>query len=380
MTSDGSTYLTVFTSTTASLPTATQESSSSSTNIPVIVGGVLGGISALVLVALLAWHLLKKKAPFHDDDFMNDTTTTDPFQKNPAPDFYQYNPVAQQDTQAVGNSFPNSPAAQGFGNNAGPFNSPMGNEPGGQYGGMGNTPMTNNIGMQPGATGNDVMYNLPNQLPVHNLQNPPLAPLLVGGAAAAAGALAARQTRPTTTSSSGSDFPLIGYAQQYPPALATYPQQQAYGPAQVGHPNLVHSLSVGSTTASAYSASSSNPRTSGVDFVPMAMAQPGQYPQQQYVQMPHPRYDNGPYSQPSSTSANAQDNALLQVRNPEPEMSAQNSSGTPGLSVVGSSSSAAQSDGKGRPLNTMGEKAAFVHLDGGAYQVPSTPAPPAYME
>ena len=174
----------------------------------------------------------------------------------------------------------------------------------------------------------------------------------------------------------------MGYApQQYPPA--PYPQQQAYGPAQGGHPNLVHTLSVGSTTPSA--ASGSNLRTSGVDFVPMAMPQPGQYPQQHYVQqMPQPRYDNGPYSQTGSSSgANAQNNSPLQVRNPESEVSAQGPSGTygtPGLSVVGPSSSTAQMDGKGRPLSTLGEKAAFVHLDGGAYQAPSTPAPPAYME
>ena len=44
-------------------------------------------------------------------------------------------------------------------------------------------------------------------------------------------------------------------------------------------------------------------------------------------------------------------------------------------------------DGKGRPLNMLGEKAPLVHLDGGLYQEPLPgqvrtpgPAPPAYME
>ncbi|PPQ99214.1 hypothetical protein CVT24_009233 [Panaeolus cyanescens] len=144
---------------------------------------------------------------------------------------------------------------------------------------------------------------------------------------------------------------------------------------------------------------------------PQAFGQPQQqqqpqfnsYPQQQQQQQ---HYDPYAQSHTGSSSASPEPQRPLQVINADPYTSggsfaayetAGSSSGAgasgsgsgSGLGAAGASSSAAAAaavDGKGRPINTLGEKAPLVHLDGGMYQepapgqLPAGAAPPAYGE
>jgi hypothetical protein len=62
---------------------------------------------------------------------------------------------------------------------------------------------------------------------------------------------------------------------------------------------------------------------------------------------------------------------------------ASSASASAGPSQASSGVATVAADGKGRPLNTLGEKAPLVHLDGGLYQEPApdtVPAPPAYSQ
>jgi len=346
-----------------------------------------------------------------NDEYLN------PGKKDPLSDPYQYGPVGQQDPhQPVGLSPPTSPGFQhsSLGNDARLYNAPAGNNLGGPpHGFSGHSTGVGLSGNEIGAQANDFGYNIPNQAPVHQLQNPLTVPLLVGVAATAVGAgVASGHTRPNTSSSTGrlstiSDpvGPLITHAppQQgmgypplqfasYPPALANYAsQQQGFGTAQapqgpLQQQDLGHNNSIGST------GSMPSGSGSGSNLVPMGsvMRRPSQYPPQPYRQAQQQRYED-PFAR-SGSPVSIQENRMLQVTNSESSRYSDGSStgagalGTPGLFVVGSSSGGVSADGKGRPLNLRGEKAGLVLLDGGAYQdpllsePPSTPAPPAYAE
>lgn len=356
-----------------------------------------------------------------EDGYLN------PAKKDPLSGPYQYGPVGQQDPhQPIGLSPPTSPGFQhsSLGNDASLYNTPSGNDMGGPPQGVsgnstgagystgaGNSTGVGLSGNEMGVQHNDFGYNVPNQDPVHHLRNPSFVPLLVGVAATAAGAgagAASGHTRPNTSSSTGqlstsSDpvGPLITHASpqqgmgypptqfvSYPPALANYAlqQQQGFGTGQAPQ-DLSHNNSIGSTgTMPSSSGSGANL------LVPMGsvMRRQSQYSQQPYQQVQQQQYED-PFAR-SGSPVSIQDNRVLQVMNAEPNRYSEGSSSgagafsTPGLFVVGSSSGVESIDGKGRPMDIRGEKAALVHLDGGAYQDPlpserpGTPAPPAYAE
>ncbi len=353
------------------------------------------------------------------DNFFNPDDDIKYLKKAPSSDPYQYGPVGQQDAQPIGISPPTSPGLQptNIGNDTAPFNSPnAGNDALGQYNGSADNgvnvgPTSNDPGLHPG---NDVMYNGPNHTPVYGLRDPGFTPLIVGvaGAAAAAGAATAgRNNRPGTSSSgrysSGSD--LTGpqasrtsyHPQQfnaYPPALATYAQQQQQQQQQqgfglpTGHGQPIFFQNAGNSTLSppsgnlpgntAGASGSSNLPQMGVAAAMPIMIQ-GQFPQQQYwqaQQQQQQRYEDT-FARTATSGSTTQENPnqVLQVVNADTGTFAEGSS-TPGLTIVGSSPLGSQMDGKGRQLNLIGEKVPLVHLDGGAYQEASTPAPPAYME
>ena len=345
------------------------------------------------------------------DNFFNPDDDIKYLKNGPSSDPYQYGPVGQQDAQPIGISPPTSPGLQptNIGNDTAPFNNPNAGSDVGQYNGSADNGV--NVGpttIDPGLAGNDVMYNGPNHTPVYGLRDPGFTPLIVGvaGAAAAAGAATAgRNNRPGTSSSgrysSGSD--LAGqqasrtsyHPQQfnaYPPALATYAQQQqqGFGAPPTGHGQPVFFQNAGNPTLSppsgipgntaGASGSSNLPQMAGAAAMPIMMQ--GQFPQQQYWQTQQPqqqRYeDTFARTATSGSSTQENPNQVLQVVNADTGTFAEGSS-TPGLTIVGSSPSGSQ-DGKGRQLYLRGEKVPLVHLDGGAYQEASTPAPPAYME
>jgi len=291
----------------------------------------------------------------------------------------------------------------------------------------------------------------PSQSPIAHLRNPSLAPLLAGAAGVAAGlgvGAASSSSRPSSADSSSlNPGPMVHHAppfqgyvppqqpMSYPPQLQNYAQTQ-YSPgpssppisgyASTQQPSLTHGMSVGSSLSgpSTYSPSSwsHGPAfASGSAAAMMAGAsnqRPIQPQQQYYPQQP---YQHGPQTgyedrfQRTGSPVSIQEQRILQVTNADPSSmdygydaslvagpSAMiGGAATAGPSTLGtiaavSSSSAtsspapsqaAQVDGKGRPLNTAGDKAAVVHLDGGAYQEPapgttqppSGPAPPAYQ-
>lgn len=403
--SDGTTYTSLITSTTTGIADSPPppNNTSTSNNTGAIVGGTLGGITALVLLTLLTWKMIQKSHRFDnlfnpDDKYLKKGPTSDP---------YQYGPVGQQDNQPI-ISPPTSPALQpsNLGNDITPFNNPNpGSDVPGQYNGSANNGVNvGHTGNDPGLhPGNDIMYNAPNHTSVYGLRDPGFTPLLVGvaGAAAAGVASARRNDRPSTSSSSPSQYSsgsdLIGsqssrtnYPQQYnsyPPALATYAQQQQgfLSPAGHGQPNL-YKTAHNSPLSPPSNMPGNTAGTSGSSNFPqmgMAAAMPvqGQYPQQpfwQAQQQQAQRYED-PFARTVTSGSSTQEspNRSFQVMNADTSTSVDGPS-IPGLTIMGPSGS--QTDGKGRQMNLQGEKAALVHLDGGAYQDTDTPAPPAYME
>lgn len=90
----------------------------------------------------------------------------------------------------------------------------------------------------------------------------------------------------------------------------------------------------------------------------------------QVIPQQQQHYDD-PFARPGIPTVAQAPRQQLVVRNLSPEPVEDSSS---------SSGRARVTDGKGRPVNARGEKAALVHLDGGAFAQPPAPAPPAYME
>lgn len=235
--------------------------------------------------------------------------------------------------------------------------------------------------------------------------------------------------------------------QNYPPNLQNYMQTQGYSPPPPQpNTNLSHTMSVGSTAPSTYSnsswgAGSSSPGynpgpaniipvmaaaglaggsgAAGVNRMTTHQAQGPSTadPSNQYPPHPHnaslhhtasyqpSMSSQSNYSDPfnrTGSPVSVQENRILHIANADPgfgspdnsfsygnnaEASSSAAAGPgPSSAAAGSSSAATQVDGKGRPLNTSGEKAPLVHLDGGAYQAPEPgttnpppgPAPPAY--
>lgn len=379
-TSDGLTYITLVTSlssATAAQSTGASPSSSSnnsSGNLPAIIGGALGGLSALALLTVVLWKFLMKPRVSFDEDVY--TTFNEATKQGQGSTPYHYTPVPQQGSQTVGNSFSNDTGVQptGYGNNTAAYNGASDTLT--QYtsatGNGGPIATVNESGMQPGL-GNSVLYN---HGPIHQIPNPSLTPLIAGGAAFNEGA--GERTNTTSPSviythtSDPTPQPInfstnMGYVpQQYlsnPSGLAPYPQQHPYGPPSQGQGPLSHSLSVATSTSSGPS----------MDFVSSRTTQPDQaysHPQSQPV-LGQQSYE-GTLSASQSVGS-----GLLQVRNSGPDTVAQDS---PSIGPLVASSGPTPINGKGTFFNTQGQKAAIVHLDGGAYGGSSDPAPPAYRE
>jgi len=121
-----------------------------------------------------------------------------------------------------------------------------------------------------------------------------------------------------------------------------------------------------------------------MDFMPSLVIQPGQvYPQPQQPYGQQQAYEDSFSGSQSVGSVGPHDNRVLQARNPDTFV--QDSSATfntSGLAAGPSSSTSSPTpiDGKGRLLDTRGEKVPMVHLDGGAFNESSSSAPPAYRE
>ncbi|KAF9532843.1 hypothetical protein CPB83DRAFT_890511 [Crepidotus variabilis] len=395
--SDGSTWVSSYVATSTPPPIVTtlpttqtdKANNKSQPNIGAIVGGTIGGVIVLVLLVVLTFRVIKNSRRF--DEFFNKDDESAAYVKpkrdyvpdKPSP--YQYGVVGQRGTNPTGMSPPSSPL------------------------------------LKPTSLGGNEAYNAPNQAPSHHARNPSQTPLLVGAmAAAGAGVIAGSgHSRPNTASSTGrisatgsevlnSGPPVahaapqqtMGYPPQpqpsnfnsYPPALANYAQHQQQ-PQLMPKPNLGHNPSVASSATSAslyssasyaapstYTGSSAGPSSgpSGSNmagFVPMGAAaaglsRPG--PSQSPPQPQQTQQYEDPFARASSPVIAQQQRTQLAVRNTSPEPAEGSSSGVGRVRVT---------DGKGRPLNTRGEKAALVHLDGGAFQGRTqTPAPPAYME
>ncbi|KIM48664.1 hypothetical protein M413DRAFT_21015 [Hebeloma cylindrosporum] len=421
MTSDGSTFVDYFTSTSTSAATsvAVQTTGAADTggvhhkkanNVGPIVGGVVGGIVALLLLGFITWKLINKQPRF--DDIFNNDQHHNKITKDPDPKPYGYDPVGQQAMDATS-----------------PQMNPQGLE------GHGLDQGFNDVGTQP------------SQAPPHHIRNPSLTPLLAAVGVAAVGAGAASlstSSRPTSSRPSTSDShpigPMVtqtgqgvgqGYPpSSYPPALQNWGPNQGYGAANtqggytpqglasgsgqasgsVPTSSLAPNTSVGSTgsvpsTTSSWGAPSGAGSSSGPHMPPLIPIIAGgvrNNRQQQY---------EDPFNRTGSP-VSIQEQRILQVTNadssPYPGGSvydpnayyAEGSSSSSAYYAEGSSSGAgpssssaaasnssafAAADGKGRPLNTRGEKAPIVHLDGGLYQQPvpgvqTGPAPPAYTE
>ena len=277
--------------------------------------------------------------------------------------------------------------------------------------------------------------------PHAHLRTSSLTPLLasVGAAAAAGGvnAAVAGSSRPSTSSSSlepqvgfaspqGSGYPphSASSSSMYPPALqnwaATQQQGQGYaagasnvqgygsGPVMspgAGPSTLSHNGSAGSYTSSAWGAPSSSSGAQHIGIpplVPMPVSSahrqsvPPAHQQQQQQQQAYAQYDD-PFAR-SGSPVSVQEQRILQVTNADPATPLYPPAGPSrqsyfggqhdvGSSSAGPSAAAASAappvDGKGRPLNLLGEKAPLVHLDGGLYQEPEpdapAPGPPAYQ-
>lgn len=266
------------------------------------------------------------------------------------------------------------------------------------------------------------------QPPVH-LRNPSLTPLLAGVAVAAgaagANAAVAGSSRPSTASSmeplvmhasshGGGSFPptsASSSSSMYPPALQSWtaaqgftPQSSAsnvqgygvgpsmnHGSAVAGPSSLTHNTSAGSYGSSSWSA----PSTSSMGISPMAPVVVGgarnSTQQQSFAQ-----YDD-PFAR-SGSPVSVQEQRILQVTNADPATPVYPPIGPSRQSYLGGSAGPSAIgigrqtvdrtagtqgvDGKGRPLNVVGEKVPLVHLDGELYQEPApdapAPAPPAY--
>ncbi|KAH9484397.1 hypothetical protein JR316_0003878 [Psilocybe cubensis] len=228
-----------------------------SNNTGPIVGGVLGGLVALLVVGFLTWRYVKKNRRF--DDIFDPVTQPKPHYqkaskilKDPEPKPYTYGLVGQNTTNPIGISPPSSPPPgqssfndighQG-GNDIGPQgpgSNGIGHNPGGSNGiGPQNG---NNMGYPP--SGNDIGLQ-PNNTPVQHIRNPSLTPLLAGAGAAMA---ASSSSRPSSADSSMPLGPLVTHAPQpqtyppmphnpsstssYPPALQNWNNAQGYAAQQ----------------------------------------------------------------------------------------------------------------------------------------------------
>lgn len=265
-----------------------------------------------------------------------------------------------------------------------------------------------------------------------HLRNPSLTPLLgavgVAAAAGAAGASMASSSRPSSSrpSSSGSSQPvgpLVSNAppSSYPPALQNWNNSQGYqaatntqgygsGPSMAGPSGAasIHSMASGSSGYAGSSWGAGPSSSSGAHGASFQPPLPGMIPlvatsmRRDNHSLAAQQHDD-PFARTGSP-VSIQEHRILQVTNAEPSSlsyrasgvydpqayyagqgDASSSSGGAGPSSEGSQAGSS-TDGKGRPLNLRGEKAALVHLDGGLYQEPSSempppgPAPPAYND
>ncbi|KAF8969553.1 hypothetical protein BDZ97DRAFT_2055649 [Flammula alnicola] len=492
VTSDGSTYVAVFTSTStlppttvsstggptsSALDTANANNHKKSNNAGAIAGGVVAGLAALLFLGFLTWKLIKKQSGFDNIFNGEDRTqnTTGHYKKRvPESKPYDYGMIGQQNANPINITPPSSPPpTQGtFGNDVGQQGT-SGNDVG-QQGNFGN-----NVGQQPPQTtqgqgpsgnfGNNVGQQPPQitqgQGPappnVQHLRNPSLTPLLAGvaavaGAAGAASAVNSSASRPSTSGSSQPSGPQItsantqgqGYpptqSSSYPPALQNWAAaNQGYGsvnPAGVTTNAQGFAPGAGSQAAGPSSSMGHNPSAGSVGSIPSTYSTsssgaagaynvgvPALVPvivgagvrnnnrQQQQQQQQRQQQQQQQYEDPfarTGSPVSLQEQRILQVTNAEPSSplypptparqsyigasyyanqpvasSSSSSSAVAGPSGSSNSSQPSSSgvDGKGRPLNTRGEKAPLVHLDGGLYQepapdaeLPASPAPPAY--
>ncbi|KAF8163673.1 hypothetical protein B0H34DRAFT_672623 [Crassisporium funariophilum] len=428
VTSDSSTYTVIVTSTSTpppysstpppSLPTGTA-SAKKAVSVAPIVGGVVGGLAALALLGFLTWYLIKRTSKF-DDFFNRDDTNNNnsaPYKKDPpvTDKPYHYGLVGQNNTNAVGVLPPTSPPPGAYGNDMGlpPSNS----TPAAHIRNPSLTPLLAGVGAAAAASG--FAAGSSSSRPSSSSSSQPLGPAVSHAAQGQGQGLPPAQNIPS---------------QGYPPALQNWATNQGYGPMNsqgqgyggqgyagtssssgyAGGPGttLSHNMSTTSTAPSTYS----NPSWVGTSYntapglVPVmatGIALNSQQHQQQHQQRPgHQRQPSSQgqqrqqYEDPfarTGSPVSVQEQRILQVTNAEPSSPYQpyaeaSSSSSAGAGPSAGSSSGAQAaasptyptDGKGRPLNTLGEKAAMVHLDGGLYQqpppgaAPAGAAPPAY--
>ncbi|PPQ86904.1 hypothetical protein CVT25_009790 [Psilocybe cyanescens] len=276
--------------------------SKKTSNTGPIVGGVLGGLIALVIVAFLTWKYVKNQRRY--DDIFDPDIPKPHYQKakiakDPEPKPYTYGLVGQNTTNPIGISPPSSPPpGQNTFNNIGH----QGGNDIGQQGqgsnGIGQGPGSNGIGQGPGSNGigqqsgnnmgypqgNDIGLQ-PNQVPPQHIRNPSLTPLLAGAGFALAGSGASAATassRPSSADSTQPIGPLVtnapqgqgGYpplphsvsASSYPPALQNWNNTQGYAPQQQqqqgGTAPNVQGYGSGPSMAGP-SSSSSNPLSQG---------------------------------------------------------------------------------------------------------------------
>ncbi|KDR73703.1 hypothetical protein GALMADRAFT_142159 [Galerina marginata CBS 339.88] len=376
-----------------------------------IVGGVVGGLVALVVLGLLTWKLIKKQSRF-DDVFNQDHKHHNKPKKDSDPKPYDYGLIGQStnptglDTHGLDNNAGNDVGHQGgqqAGNNVGY----QGGNDTGYQGGQGG----NDVGYQGGnniGSGGNTTGSVPNQPPLQHLRNPSLAPLLagVGAAAAAATANASASSRPSSSrpssSSSQPSGPLVTNAPQgqyppipsssYPPALQNWSNTQGYAPmnAPGGYQNpattnsqgygagpsmagpssgLTHTGSVTSfgSDPSTYSTSSwAGPSGSGGGSGPVFNpALPGMVPLIAATGMRNNNKQKAPalpqqYEDPfarSGSPVSIQEQRILQVTNGEPSSPGANESGIYNPNAYYSAEASSSSSTAAGPSTSGGSQA-----------------------
>ncbi|KAH6902301.1 hypothetical protein BKA70DRAFT_668798 [Coprinopsis sp. MPI-PUGE-AT-0042] len=372
------------------LPSSTSisQDSEGGTNIAPIVGGAVGGALGLLALGLMTWFFFKKAAFGKSSKFDNIFNKADDLEHighiHPEKHVMAFQ-GAQQVVQNLGQN-PNQPPAQNGTNGTQPT---QGQQPGYQQGDpTGALDQTLNGGeYQPqgnenegpdlddikrkhlrrlfGGNDEEQGQQAPHQMPQHNM--PPPRPLSNGGVPPVA--------------------PFV-VNQVYPPQQPQYsnPPNNGY------HPHQAQVMQQGyygapSTLSSNPSVTSSTQYGSQYGIPPQPVGGP---PPQTHGHAPSASVSS--YGR-SGSPVSVQNAQVLQVMNPETSYQYNHtqagSSSSAGYPAASSAVPAYPTDGKGRPVNTMGEKSPIVHLDGGRYEEPgpstsgtthppSGPPPPAY--
>ncbi|TFK23434.1 hypothetical protein FA15DRAFT_757212 [Coprinopsis marcescibilis] len=398
------------------------DNAGSGTNVAPIVGGAIGGFVGLIAIVALIWFLIKRNSNKRFDGlFDQDELHTVPKPEKHGhgydpvgPDSVKPRPIAGLDVPS--HHYQDAMVYQGgnfqeTGYHGGQYQD-TGYQGQGQYQDF--APQTG----QDGFTNNT--YQPTNDMggyppDAHHVRNPSVGPLVAGVAAVATGAslhaAAASSSHLSTTSgrpsTGGSMSPLI----QHPPPQSHQPQgypppgQQPltnfapnngpgypYNPGQAPPPqgysyppsNLSHNLSVG-TYSSGPAVSSAHGGYGAYGGMAVGGAATGLAGG--YSGHGHERDESVSSIGRTGSPVSISNAHVLQVMNPEGLFAANNAGGS-SSGGVSAAAAAPLVDGKGRQINTKGEKQPIVHLDGGRYeetaqtvgttQPVAGPAPPAY--